>query len=294
MEALKFGDRLNQIVYSARGNILRHNEVAQLTWSAYQSAVNAMPADGSAVQVQYPIGWQDDKPMLHTEQYAQQRLKELYRSLATLQLPTDLLTQMVTTVESMLIDVVRAVVVEFPKKLNKEKKIELAFVLSAKSIEEVHWRAADALVNDLSYLSPKDFARSFNEYVGVDMTDCAAFQRYQEVKATRDVYMHNRGFANLVYLKKAGSHARARDLEKVPIDLVYFFKSSEECLRLTEWLEEQLHDIWRSDRYEARQRQREENKREKPSQEPATLVDETSEELRKLVAKVGAADEGTS
>lgn len=283
MDALKFGDRVNHIVFSSRTNILRHNEVAQLTWSAYESAVNAMPADGSKVQVQYPIGWKDDKPQLHTAQYTQQYLRDRYRTLATLQLPTDLLTQMVTTIETMLLDVVRTVVIEFPRKLNKDKKIELSFVLSAKSIEEVHARAADALINDLSYLSPKDFAKSFAELTGVDLTDCAAFQRYQEIKATRDVYMHNGGFANQMYLKKSGSHARAKDLEKVPIDLVYFFRSSEECLSLTEWLEEQLHEIWRSEQFIARLAQPLEEG-ENPPVQSTVPHDETSEELLRLAA----------
>jgi hypothetical protein len=285
LDTAKFGDRLNQIAHSSTSSILRHNQVAQLTWSAYHAAVSAMPSDGSAVQVQYPIGWKDDKPTLHTAQYSQQYLRERYRMLATIQLPTDLLTQMVTTVETMLLDVIRAVVIEFPKKLNKEKKIELSFVLSAKSIEEVHTRAADALINELSYLSPKDFAKSFNDYVGVDLMDCAAFQRYQEIKATRDVYMHNGGFANQTYLKKSGSHARARDLEKVPIDLVYFFKSSEECLSLSEWLEEQLHEIWRSDEYVARLARLRDEGNESPDQSSVPR-DETSEELLKLAAKV--------
>jgi hypothetical protein len=51
---------------------------------------------------------------------------------------------------------------------------------------------------------------------------------FAEVKATRDLYVHNNGKVNDQYLRKAGKKARSKDLNgKIPIDLDYINSASE-------------------------------------------------------------------
>ena len=61
------------------------------------------------------------------------------------------LAQLLTITEALLGDLVRAVVVRHPQKLSGKRTIQLQAVIEAQSLEEVHMRATDALLNDLSH-----------------------------------------------------------------------------------------------------------------------------------------------
>ena len=162
------------------------------------------------------------------------------------------LVQFVTIVETMLGDAVRAVVVRYPRKLGGKRNILIETVLESTTLEEVHLRATDALLNHLSYKSPADFSESVHQLLSVNLLECPAFHRYVEIKATRDIFVHNRGVANDVYVRKAGSHARVTSGFALPADIHYFLESYEHCLQLTEWLEVELHSRWHSSDYEDR------------------------------------------
>jgi hypothetical protein len=166
-------------------------------------------------------------------------------------MPVNGLAQLVTITEALLGDVARNVIVRYPQKLGAKRTIHLQAVLEAQSLEEVHLRATDALLNDLSYKSPAEFAETLNNFLSVNLLECPAYHRYIELKATRDIYVHNRGVANDTYVKKAGSHARARAGEVLPVNIPYFLESYETCLQLTEWLEHELDQHWHSSDREA-------------------------------------------
>lgn len=53
---------------------------------------------------------------------------------------------------------------------------------------------------------------------------------YAEVKATRDLVVHNNGVANDAYVRKAGSKARAQDAELIPLDAEYFSQAIQ-CMK---------------------------------------------------------------
>ncbi len=151
-------------------------------------------------------------------------------------------------------------------------------MLECESIDAVHAHAIDALLNDLSRQSPADFAESLNKFTGINLFECGAFHRYLEIKATRDVYIHNRGIANKQYVAKAGQHARVKAGLFLPIDLRYFSESFEQSVQFSEWLEEQLHDKWHSSEFEKRKN----SPRVAPVGEITPPTDAISEELRAL------------
>jgi len=129
--------------------------------------------------------------------------------------------------------------------------LPLYAVLEAYTLQEVHLKATDSLLNELSYKSPAEFAGALQSLLSVNLLECPAFHRYVELKATRDIHVHNRGLANDTYLKKSGSHARvARDVF-LPVDIPYFLESYEACLQVTEWLEVELDQHWHSSEREA-------------------------------------------
>jgi hypothetical protein len=254
MNDIGIGNTLNQIVWTSRAAMFDQSEFAQLTYGAFDQAAQRMNESGNEeFAVTFPAGYLADHTTIpFTRTYKKDQLLGRYQYLAFHQLSINLIFQLVTLVESMLSDILRHIVVRYPRKLGAKRQIQLQHLLESQTIEEVHLRATDALVNELSFKSPADFAITFEELTGVRLLECPAFHRYIEVKATRDVYIHNRGVANDTYVRKAGSHARPRAGSLVHVDIQYFLESYECCLQVVDWLELELHTRWHSSEYELR------------------------------------------
>ncbi|HWL53639.1 MAG TPA: hypothetical protein VNQ90_14470 [Chthoniobacteraceae bacterium] len=248
------GNVLNQIVNFARTAIFEQGELNQLTNWAFDIAVNNVhEMEYSEINVTFPVGFNPDKTTINnTRTYNKEQLLLKYQFLAFNQLALNSLMQLVTIVEAMLSDIVRVVVARYPQKLGAKRNISIQSILEATSLEEVHLRATDALLNDLSYKSPTELAESMKQLLSLNLLECPAFHSYVEIKATRDIFVHNRGIANDVYMRKAGSHARVKPHMSLPVNTHYFLESYEHCIQVTEWLEEQLHEHWHSSEYEHR------------------------------------------
>lgn len=248
------GNNLNQIVYSARGVMFDQGELAQLTYGALDIAAQKLQEmEQDEVEVTFPVGYNPDRtPMSGTRKYHKDQLLSKYQFLAFHQLSVNTILQLVTIVETMLGDVIRAVVARYPQKLGGKRTLSIQAVLESTSLEEVHIRATDTLLNELSYKSPTEFAEAFNQLLSINLLECPAFHRYMEVKATRDIFVHNRGVANDVYVRKAGTHTRVKSGMKLPADVQYFLESYEYCLQIADWLEVELHSHWHSSDYEDR------------------------------------------
>lgn len=229
-------------------------ELAQLTYGAFDIAARSMQnMQQEEIEVTFPIGYKPDKTAIpSTRTYHKDQLLSKYQFLAFHQLTVNGLVQLVNIVETMLGDIVRAVVVRYPQKLGGKRSLSIQAVLESTSLEEVHLRATDSLLNELTYRSPTEFAESMQQLLSVNLLECPAFHRYMEVKTTRDIFIHNRGIANDVYVRKAGSHARVKSGMALPADIQYFLESYEHCLQVTDWLEVELHGHWHSSEYEDR------------------------------------------
>lgn len=254
MSSSNLGNQVNQIVRLARVSMFDQGELAQLTYGAFDIAARSMQSmEQEEIEVTFPIGYKPDKTTIpSTRTYRKEQLLAKYQYLAFHQLTVNALVQLVTLVETMLGDVVRAIVARYPQKLGGKRTLSIQSVLEATTLEEVHLRATDTLLNELSYKSPAEFAESMEQLLSINLLECPAFHRYTEIKATRDIFVHNRGIANDVYVRKAGSHARVTSGKDLPADLQYFLESYEHCLQVVDWLEEQLHSHWHSSEYEDR------------------------------------------
>ena len=255
MSTINIGNVLYRMVSAAKGALFDQGELAQLNYGAFDVVANNLSAaENEAIEVSFPVGYRPDRtPITSTRAYRKEDLLRRYQYLAFHQLPLNCLVQLVTIVEALLSDIVRAVVARYPQKLGAKRTVSLQLVLEATTLEDVHFRATDALLNDLSYKSPVEFAESLSSLLSLNLLECPAFHKYVELKACRDIYIHNRGVVNDTYLRKAGSHARAKLGHSLPIDIPYFLESYEACLQLTEWLENQLHERWHSSELEESQ-----------------------------------------
>jgi hypothetical protein len=253
MTFTNLGNALYQLVTTARHALFDQGELAQLTYGAFDvMADKVTSSESEIIEISFPVGYRPDRTsILSTRKYTKQELLGRYQFLAFTQMPLNGLAQLVTITEALLGDVVRAVVIRYPQKLGAKRAIQLQSILEAQSLEEVHIRATDSLLNELSYKSPYDFATALDDLLSINLLECPAFHKYVELKATRDIHVHNRGVVNETYLKKAASHARARDKTILPVDIPYFLESYEACLQLTEWLETELDQHWHSSEREA-------------------------------------------
>lgn len=252
MTSLNLGNQLNRIVLTAKHAMFDQGELAQLTYGAFDIAARSMQdMEQEEIEVTFPVGYKPDKtPIPSTRTYRKEQLLSKYQFLAFHQLSINALVQLVIIIETMLSDVVRAVVVRYPQKLGGKRSVPLQTVLESTSIEEVHIRATDAFLNELAYKSPAEFSESMQQLLSVNLLECPSFHRYMEIKATRDIFVHSSGIANDVYIRKAGSHARVKSGMALPADIQYFLESYECCIQVTEWLEIELHEHWHSTEYE--------------------------------------------
>ncbi len=254
MSSANLGNQLNQIVHRTIGAIFRTGELSQLAYLAFENFVKVVGAsEQDELEVKYPIGVNPDRSlMIGHAKYAKENLIAQYVYLAEHQLALTGVYQLVTAMDAMLGDVCRAVIIAYPKKLGGKKTIAFANVIEAQSIEALHLYAADSLLHELSYKSPKDFADAMKEITGVSLLESPAFHRYIEVKATRDIHIHNQGTANEIYVTKADSHARVGIGIALPVDIQYFLQAYESALQVAETLEKRLHEQWPSSELEQR------------------------------------------
>ena len=247
------GNALYQLVTGARHALFAQGELAQLTYGAFDVvAGNIKQSDDPEIEISYPIGFRPDKTsILTTRVFTKEQILNKYQFLAFVQMPLNGLGQLVTITEALLGDIVRTVIVRYPQKLGAKRAVQLQVILEAKSLEEVHLRATDSLLNELSYKSPAEYSEAFNGLLSINLLECSAYHAYVELKASRDIHVHNRGIVNETYLRKSGSHSRAHIGQWLPVTIPYFLECYEACLQLTEWLEQVLDEHWHSSEREA-------------------------------------------
>lgn len=251
---MSIGDQLNQIVANAQGALFRQSELAQLTYGSFDIAASTIQnLTDEEITVTYPVGLRADRQAIQgTRTYKKSDLLAQYQFLAFHQLAINGLFQLVAITEAMLSDVVRALIIRYPQKLEGKRQIPVQAILEAGSIEDVRIRAVDSVLNELSYKSPAEFSEALRGYLSLNLLECPAYHKYMEIKASRDIFIHNRGVANETYCRKAGTHARVSSGAFLPADTQYFLESFESCLQFNEWLEKELHDRWPSSQLEAR------------------------------------------
>lgn len=246
------GDRLYKRIANARTKLFLQGEIAQLTYQSFVKYIEVInEIQDKEINITYPIGYRPDNTTIDsTISYTKENLISRYQFLGFTQLPINGIYQLVTTIEVLLGDILRDTLIEFPAKISNKRKLDFEIVLEAVSLEEIKIALVNTIINELSYKSPKDFAEEFFKYVGVNLFEKPTFHKYIELKATRDIYVHNQGMANEIYLTKADRLARVKSGQYLTVDIQYFLQSYECCIQITEILEEALNRIWPSLEYQ--------------------------------------------
>jgi len=155
-------------------------------------------------------------------------LQGIFASFLDRELYASLLATMVSTTESFLFEVLEHVLRLYPRKLTVTpqgnqvgRDIPIALLFESPDLPALVRSVIQSRLHSLAYASPRQYLAYFKEVTGVN-TEEQAFSAFIEIKATRDLIIHNRGVINDVYLGKAGDCPRGRDGDRIAIDKAYF------------------------------------------------------------------------
>ena len=259
-----FGDKLYRLVSNARNILFLQGEIAQLTYQSFVKYIEVINENNKlGIQITYPVGFRPDNTTIDsTVTYTKENLIERYQYLGLTQLPINGIYQLVTTIETLLGNILKETLIQFPAKISNKKKLDYEVVLGAKSLDEIKLAVVNSILNELSYKTPKEYGEEFEKYIGVKLLEQPIYHRYIELKATRDIYIHNQGVANDIYTNKADRLSRVKSGQFLPVNIQYFLHSYENCIQLTEILEEELSKIWPSLDYQKSKTQNLEQQKE--------------------------------
>lgn len=138
------------------------------------------------------------------------------------------LASLVTIIETVLNDILVETIVAYPAKIGKKQITVQELNISASCLDTII-HIARKTTNDLAYLNFKKYLAEWQSYVGrlSAITD-DQIDTFAEVKATRDIYIHNNGKPNDLYERKAGNKTRQTDdTGKLPIYESYVMAASQ-------------------------------------------------------------------
>ncbi|MBE0586459.1 MAG: hypothetical protein IH617_00260, partial [Hydrogenophaga sp.] len=127
--------------------------------------------------------------------------KQAEKSFETL-FASALLINLVSEVEHFFVSCAATAICLYPGKIGNET-FRLVDVLAATSSDELIERAANRALQSLMYEKPADYLSGLCEIVSIDRTQLSVYwPEFVELKARRDLGVHNNWIANEVYLRK--------------------------------------------------------------------------------------------
>lgn len=144
----------------------------------------------------------------------------------------------VSFIEQYLEAIIRGILIKYPGKLSveventsskkdlqEEKKIDLKDILSAKSLDDIYLTVINQKIYKLFYASPTDYFKYLSNVIQIDL-DAELIANYVEIKATRDLIIHNNGKVNQIYIQKAGAKARTTNTKQyIAINEEYYIQA---------------------------------------------------------------------
>lgn len=162
------------------------------------------------------------------------------------ELYSSVLAYVVAQVEAFLNDVVVAVLIHDSRRLKAGvrgldlvRTIDVSDIVDSLSKEELIKAIVNKVVASLFYARPAIQFDYFEKVIGVEIRDTLK-TAWIELKATRDLIVHNSGTINEVYLQKCGTFARGQLNDAIEIDKEYFEQSIANAKSLVGCISSQL------------------------------------------------------
>jgi hypothetical protein len=179
-------------------------------------------------------------------------LSTLFRRFANRELYENLLVSSVSRFEFYLSDVIFGFLRKFPDKLSigprggdSAKQVPVQIIVESSNLDELFEGVIELRLQAIFHAEPKEYCTYFNAVskLGISADDFAPFF---EIKATRDLIVHNSLVVNDLYLKKAGELARGELEEKLKISKQYFADSLSAMKTLSSKIEAKTREKYKS------------------------------------------------
>lgn len=138
------------------------------------------------------------------------------------------LVSAVARTEDYLQEVLKIVLKWFPEKLalaidgrQVEKNIPLDVLLESSTVEEIMDKIIEKYLLSAFYGSPERYFDHAQSILSIKIEE-ELRESFAEIKAARDIIIHNSGIANEIYVSRAGTKARAHSAQRLEIDQKYF------------------------------------------------------------------------
>jgi hypothetical protein len=141
-------------------------------------------------------------------------------------LATATFVHFVSLFENFLVDLLRLWLTAFPRSL-AENQIKVKEVLEAADRDAIIQSAIDKKLSDVAYGPADGWFRYLATLVNLDCPTPEEIKQFAEIKASRDVLVHNKGITNKKYMEKAGGYARYQDNEVLQLPDTYHRQSWE-------------------------------------------------------------------
>ncbi|MBV9469148.1 MAG: hypothetical protein JO316_10835 [Abitibacteriaceae bacterium] len=128
----------------------------------------------------------------------------------------------VTLFEAFFFDLLRLLLIEEPSHIAVNKKIDVEIALSAPDRASLISIIIDRELNELKYAKVVDWFIFLNKVLRRASITQEEVLRIVEIKATRDIIVHNSDIVNKIYITKTGNMARYSEGEAIDIPPIYF------------------------------------------------------------------------
>lgn len=149
-------------------------------------------------------------------------LFKLYPRYRTTYLQGQSFLQLTTVFEAFLFDFLRLLLTNDPRHLAQNKQIQVGVALSVADRGALVLLIAERELNELKYERPTAWFDYLSKIVKLGCPTDDEIERIAEMKAARDLIIHNSGIVNKTYLDKAGTKARFAVGDQLVIERPYF------------------------------------------------------------------------
>lgn len=202
---------ITNIYLSKMEEILEFRAFTQFSYLQFNSAI----ANGFKVTTHLePIGKVVNQEQIHNKiaQYEASFLPKLS------------LQHSVSIFESWLFDLLRHLLSD-KNRLNKNRKIEVVEITNSSSLEDLLSKVIESELNEIKYKKPTDWFTYLNKFVDINLPTTEEIEKISEIKASRDVLVHNEGISNSKYIEKSGKFTRAPEGKELCFDHNYVYES---------------------------------------------------------------------
>jgi len=105
---------------------------------------------------------------------------------------------------------------QYPHKY-ADRKISFQEIINSSSKDEIVEKVIDKNLKTLAYSQPAEWFNFIDDIVNLKSISSDQIAELSEIKASRDVLVHNNGVVNEIYVAKSGTQARFRPGEKLEL-----------------------------------------------------------------------------